>query len=441
MAQISGNFYRALLIIGMIALICGIILSFNIIPSLTGPLVIIACVTMAIGVMGFKSVRSLSYTLWIFAAVVAAMFYPAWFRSIGSYQLSNLIVPLLQVIMFGMGTTMSLADFAGVVKMPKGVFVGLACQFSIMPIVGTGLAHSFGFPPEIAAGLILVGSCPSGLASNVMAFIAKANVALSITLTACATLLAPLMTPLLMKYLAGQFVPVDFWGMMASIVKIVIIPIVAGLLFHHIVKTPFNWQNKLSRISGSLLGSCIFIIGLVIGLLKPDLVAITGDSVGVILAIDLIWITFFAVGIGIMLEKNTRTTRFVDHVMPLISMIGIAVIIAIITSAGREDLLKVGLLLILACLIHNLAGYTLGFYGCRLIGLDEKSCRTIALEVGLQNGGLATGIAKEMGKLATVGLAPAIFGPLMNITGSSLASWWREKPVADELETTSDDGR
>jgi BASS family bile acid:Na+ symporter len=88
-----------------------------------------------------------------------------------------------------------------------------------------------------------------------------------------------------------------------------------------------------------------------------------------------------------------------------------------------------GLLLIFACLLHNMLGYFLGYWTCKLMGMDDKSCRTIALEVGMQNGGLASGIALQMGKVATVGLAPAVFGPMMNITGSSLATYWRGKKI------------
>ena len=111
-------------------------------------------------------------------------------------------------------------------------------------------------------------------------------------------------------------------------------------------------------------------------------------------------------------------------------MLGIGVIITIITAAGSDSLMTIGLVLILACLIHNLTGYFLGYWGCRLLRMDKRSCQTIALEVGMQNGGLASGIALEMGKVATIGLAPAVFGPMMNITGSSLATWWRGKNKA-----------
>ncbi len=115
-------------------------------------------------------------------------------------------------------------------------------------------------------------------------------------------------------------------------------------------------------------------------------------------------------------------------------MVGIAIIITIITATGRESLLKVGALLIVTSLLHNIAGYSMGYSISWLFGMPEKDRRTVAFEVGMQNGGLASGLALQMGKIATVGLAPAIFGPLMNVTGSVLASWWRSKPPQEENE-------
>src|SRR5262249_3854183 len=130
------------------------------------------------------------FTAWILAAVVAAMIYPAAFLKWGDFDLRQpwLILLVVQVVMFGMGTQMSLKDFAGVVRMPQGVLVGVICHFSVMPLVGLGLTKLFQFPPEIAAGIILIGSCSSGLASNVMAYIARANLALSVTVTAITTM-------------------------------------------------------------------------------------------------------------------------------------------------------------------------------------------------------------------------------------------------------------
>jgi BASS family bile acid:Na+ symporter len=118
-------------------------------------------------------------------------------------------------------------------------------------------------------------------------------------------------------------------------------------------------------------------------------------------------------------------------------MTGLLLTIVIINAAGREHLLKIGVLLILACLIHNLAGFLFGYWIARLVGLDERSCCTLSIEVGIQNGGLASEIALQMGKIATIGLAPAVFGPLMNITGSSLATWWRGRSIAPVSQQNS----
>jgi BASS family bile acid:Na+ symporter len=166
-----------------------------------------------------------------------------------------------------------------------------------------------------------------------------------------------------MQWLAGELIPIDPWGMMWDIIRITILPIIAGLIFN-----------------------------------------------------------FFLHG----------KTEWLDRLMPKISMAGIAVILMIMTAGGRDSLLAIGFLLILISLIHNVTGYVLGYWSCRLLGLDEKSCRTISFEVGLQNAGLATGLATEMGKAATLGLVPTVFGSLMNITGASLATFWGDKPPRDE---------
>src|SRR5688572_26706856 len=125
--------------------------------------------------------------------------------------------------------------------------------------------------------------------------------------------------------------------------------------------------------------------------------------------------------------------KILDDIMPTISMIGIGLIIVVITAAGRDALLVVGGYLILAVLIHNMSGYFLGYWSARLLRMREKDCRTIAIEVGLQNAGLGSSLALAMGKLSTVGLAPAIFAPVMNVTGSSLALWWRARPLHEPI--------
>lgn len=385
-----------------------------------GPLLISFFVFLAFGVRGNPISKGFSYTIMIFAAVSISMFYPGYFLKWGDFELKTTIVPLLQVIMFGMGSQMSFRDFAGVVKMPKGVFIGLACQFTIMPIVGFTIATTFGFPPEIAAGIILVGSSPSGLASNVMSFIAKANLALSVTLTAVATMLAPLITPSLMKLLAGQFVPIDFWAMLLGIINIVILPIVAGLMFNAVAYGKENRKSILIQMVVYLL----IISGKNLILYQTSEIA--SQAALLQLGKDLIWFLALPLVAAMLYNKLVKTGKAsLDKVLAFVSMAGIGIIIVVITAAGRDSLLEIGFLLIVACLLHNTTGYFLGYWICKLAKMDEKSCRTIALEVGMQNGGLASGIALQMGRVATVGLAPAVFGPMMNITGSSLATWWR----------------
>jgi bile acid:Na+ symporter, BASS family len=319
--------------------------------------------SLALAFRQHHMLKGLSFTLIIMAVVSLAMYYPQYFKTIGDFKLSALIIPLLQIIMFGMGTELSLKDFANVVRMPKGIIVGVVCHYVIMPMTGFALARLFNFPNEIAAGIILVGCCPSGLASNVMCYLAKANLALSVSVTTISTMLAPFLTPLLMRLLGGSFVEIDFWAMVWDITKIVIIPVTAGLAFHYLVHGKFKWLDKA---------------------------------------------------------------------MPLLSMAGIALILVVITAAGRDNLIKVGALLLVATILHNVLGYLLGYWSARVLRFHERDCRTIALEVGMQNAGLASGLALAMGKLATAGLAPAIFGPVMNITGSSLASWWHNHPPEEE---------
>ncbi|MHC4878467.1 MAG: bile acid:sodium symporter [Planctomycetota bacterium] len=283
------------------------------------------------------------------------------------FRFTRLFIPLLQIIMFAMGTTLSVGDFTRVFKMPTGVLIGLVCQFTIMPFIGFGLAYSFGLPPEIAAGLVLVGCSPSGLASNVMAFIARANVALSVTMTAFSTLLAPLLTPLLMNWLGGELVAIDVPKMMWSMTKIVLLPVLAGLVFHHLIYHRLKW-----------------------------------------------------------LERG----------MPTVSMVGILIMTVLTVAVGRDKLLQVGPLLIVACVIHSTAGFGLGYSVCRLLGRDRLTCRTIALEVGLQNSGMAAGLAKDLGKVATLGLVPIVFGPVMNVIASTLANCWRARPAETKSDNT-----
>lgn len=355
----STILYKIILGISLIFLLTSIVVGFTSGLPNAGPYLIAFWFFLGLGSRGFESLKGFTYSIMIFSGVTAALFYPGFFVEVDGFKLTSLITPLIQVIMFGMGTRMSANDFVSVVKTPKGVAIGIIAQFTIMPLIGFALAKISNFPPEIAAGIILIGCSPSGLASNVMSYLAKANLALSITLTTISTLMAPLVTPLLMKFLGGTFIEIDVMKMMWDIFKMIVIPIGAGLIF-----------NKLLH----------------------------GKS------------------------------KWLDVAMPLVSMIGIGIIITIITAAGRDSLIDIGLILIGLVFIHNTAGYLIGYWFARLFNMNEKDSRTIAIEVGMQNGGMASGLAKEMGKIATVGLAPAVFGPLMNITGSILASYWHRRP-------------
>ncbi|MDR3714499.1 MAG: bile acid:sodium symporter family protein [Puia sp.] len=360
--------YSVLYWLALALLILYAIITFSGNHKLGGWVLMAVLLNLAFAFRGHHFLRGFSFTVMILAGVSLSLYYPQYFVKIGDFKLSTLIVPLLQIILFGMGTELSLKDFARVLGMPKAVLAGVICHYVIMPMVGFLIANLFNFPPEIAAGIILVGCCPSGLASNVMSYLARANLALSVSVTAVSTLLAPFLTPLLMRLLAGRFIEVRFTAMLWDITKIVILPIVAGLLFHYLVRGKFKWLDK---------------------------------------------------------------------VLPLVSMGGITLIIIVITAAGRESLLKVGALLVVATLLHNLIGFFLGYWVSRLLRFSERDSRTISLEVGMQNAGLASGLALTMGKLATVGLAPAVFGPVMNMTGSSLASWWHNR--IPEGETTDEE--
>ena len=287
---------------------------------------------LLIGMQGYDKLKGFSFTVWVIAAVAISMTFPDYITEVAGYNTEGFIVPLVS-------------------------------QFTIMPILATTLAVLMEFPPEIAAGIVLIGSSPSGVSSNIITFLAKGNLALSITLTAFTTILAPFLTPLLMKLLAGQFIPIDSFQMMVSIIKMIFVPIIAGMVFNKIFKGRAGWLHIA---------------------------------------------------------------------MPFIAMAANVVIIAVIVAAGRDSLLEIGLLLLLAAIIHNASGYVLGYWGCRLFKMNKVDSRTIAIEVGMQNGGMAAGIASELGKAATLGLFPAIFGTWMDISGSFLANWWRTAPTGED---------
>ncbi len=330
--------------------------------SASGALLVLALGLLAVRFQIHPKLNIIAFTFWVFTMTCWAMYFPAHFVSWGGFPLGNLITPLIQLIMLGMGATLSLGDFARALRMPQAVLIGMVLQFTVMPLLGWTIAVAFGFPGEIAAGVILIGSCSGGVASNVMAFLAKGNVALSVTMTACSTLMAPLLTPLAMRLLAGRFIEIEFWEMMRAIIELVVLPVAVGLLCNRLL---------------------------------------------------------------------SHRRDILDRILPGVSMASICFILAIIAAASRDDLLTSGAALLAAALLHNVAGYGLGYFAAGLCRLRETDRRTVAFEVGMQNGGMAVGLATNVLKSSAAALAPGIFGTFMNVTGSALASWWRDRP-ADE---------
>lgn len=409
--------------LGALVLVAGLVLGR---ADLWQPAAVVTSIGFAIGLGALPLLATYQFTAWIIATVVCGMLYPHEVIHWGDVDLTNKWIRLVavQMVMFGMGTQMGLRDFAGVLKQPWGVAVAVMSQFTVMPLVGWALTKAFPLEPEIAAGVILIGACSSGLASNVMCYIARANLPLSVTATACTTMLAPLMTPLWMKLLAGQLVSVSVIGMMTEIIKIVLVPIGAGLI-HDYLKWASPAGARRFAVAQVVCGTGAVLLVLTSGrwsaALSPD-AALTVELLGFVLG---------AVAFGVAYHQLTKLLPKLDGWMPVASMIGIMYFTSVTTAVGRDNLLRIGGVLFLVAALHNALGYLLGYWLGRAGGLDKNSARTVAIEVGLQNGGMASGLAGAMGKLATVGLAAAVFGAWMNISGSILANLWRRRPVQD----------
>ena len=394
-------------------------------PSLWQPCSVIFTIGLAVGLGAVPALASYQFTAWIIATVVVGLTYPASVLHVGPVDMRNkwILLIAVQTVMFGMGTQMSVKDFAGVMKMPWGVVVAVVGQFTIMPLVGWSLTKIFHLPDEIAAGVILIGCCSSGLASNVMCYIAKANLALSITATSITTMLAPVMTPMWMGLLAGTLIEIKFFNMMVEIVKIVIVPIGATML-HDYLK--FAGPRGRGTVYTFAAIGAAWLSFLVLGGWGWLAAGFSGDA---LTALELGSFLIGAPLVGVLYHQLVRIWPTADRIMPAFSMCGIMYFTTITTAAGRDNLLKVGGVLFVVAVLHNGLGYLLGYWGARAGGLDKASCRTVAIEVGLQNGGMASGLAGAMGKLATVGLGAAVFGSWMNISGSLLANYWKRRPV------------
>lgn len=264
------------------------------------------------------------------------------------------IVPMLGIVMFSMGMTLSPVDFKRVLTQPTLVLLGVSLQYTLMPLIAWLLSMLLNLPVLLATGLILVGACPGGTASNVICYLAKGNVALSISLTAVSTLLAALMTPLITLIYVDQSIDVPVLDMMKNLVLIVILPVFAGVLINTF------YQHQIEKIKSYL---------------------------------------------------------------PLISVFSIVFIIGVIVAKSHSQVLELGGLLFIAVALHNGLGLLTGYLIPKLIGYDETICKTLAIEVGMQNSGLAVVLANQYFS-AVAALPGALFSIWHNITGSILAVYW-----------------
>lgn len=283
-------------------------------------------------------------------ASVLAFFYNSEFSGLKPF-----IIPLLALVMFAMGLTLTISDFKAATKQPILIALVLAIQFFFMPFFAWIIATSLSLPTELFIGLLLVGSSAGGTASNVICFLAKGNVALSILMTLSSTLCATVFMPVLTYLYLNQSIPVPISAMMQSIMLMVFLPVLTGTLI------------------------------------------------------------------------NTRFSSYlhsVQNLLPIISSLSIITIIAIIVALNHDNLLMISFPVILAVILHNLLGLTIGYQIPKLLRFDQRTCRTFAIEVGMQNSGLSVALAIKYFSI-TAALPGAIFSIWHNLSGSILASFWQ----------------
>ena len=299
--------------------------------------------------------------LWIILSYVVGYFRPETFYW---FSKGKWMTCALALVMLCMGLSLKLSDFADLFKQPKVVLLAAISQYTVMPLSGWAIALSLGLPKELAVGFIIVACCPGGTASNLIAYIGRANLSLSVVSTAVSTILGILMTPFLTKVLAGGYVPVDVWGMLRSVVEIVLLPVAAGVFI--------NWKF-------------------------PDFVRKLGQTGPVVSTIAVTMVSGAVIAPAVMME------------------------------GGREQILAfAGKMFLAATLLHGM-GFGLGFLLGKIFGYDRDICKSIACETGMQNGGLAATLAKNNfpAYMPIVGV-PSIFCSIMqSAIGGILASIWR----------------
>lgn len=299
------------------------------------------------------------FPLWAILLSIVAYHQPEPFT-----ELKSSIIPLLMVIMFSMGLTLELDDFKRALSMPKLITIGLLLQYSVMPLSALFIASMLQLDSALTIGMILVGSCPGGTASNVITYLAKGNVALSITLTSFSTILAVILTPLITTFLADTSITVPTGKMLLSILYIVIFPVLLGLSLKH----------------------------------------------------------FFAYRI-----------QKIESWLPVFAVCAIVFIIAIITALNVGQLDKLGSRVLLAVVLHNMAGLILGYGIAKLMNYPARECRTLAIEVGMQNSGLAVALALKHFSAAAA-IPGAIFSIWHNISGSVLALLWSKSSISSDKQ-------
>jgi len=214
------------------------------------------------------------FAFWIIIFSLIAYFYPSHFEGLG-----YLIVPTLGIIMFGMGATLTIDDFKRVFLRPKDVGIGVVTQYAVMPFLGFILAKLFGLDPLLAAGVVLVGSCPGGTSSNVMTYLARGDVAFSVTMTSVSTILSPIMLPSLMYIYAGQWINVPVIKLFISTVQIILLPVGLGLVFRMLIKDKIKYI--LPVLPSVSAGAIIFIVGVIVAA-NADSIAAVGLTVAAI---------------------------------------------------------------------------------------------------------------------------------------------------------------
>ena len=297
------------------------------------------------------------YPLWIILASVLGILYPPAFLWFSGRWVESAIA----LVMLGMGFTLTIADFKQLLKIPSSFALGFACQYTVMPLLGWGIGRALHLEPGFAAGLILVAACPGGVASNLISYLARANVALSVVLTMASTLTAFVMTPLWCKTLAGTIVEVDAWGICLSTLRAVVAPVLIGVFC--------NWRFPRAVAKASAFGPFISVVSII----------------------------FIA---GSIVAPNAEK---------------------VVANAGR--------LTLALTLLHGL-GFVLGYWLTRLLRFHDDIARTVAIEVGMQNGGMAAMLAKKHFAADPLVGVPAVFcSVVQTLLGSLLAAYWRFRPL------------